>query len=1113
MIDLTSSISYDFMDGFHLIELEFSTGKYLLEYTNANLNEEFEQSYDPTLVMEGNVYATVPKFAWYVFPFANGSSPYYTLNADQERDVKYCRNNYYFQSQMLERPQTLIAYDTYFLGFDSGVLCMKGSSAFFRTAFKTYSSSYCLCDAMGNCYFSGLCRPWFVSQKQNPDQCFLSDLYLFAQGTFFGLGISAPLHDSNGKFIGAIASNVIPTYNPARGNSLSLGNYVKNLHFQGVGKANYLIADNQPIWNSSWNMTAYVNYLQVVEDSTMNTTIKNFGIHYEFPERSTKIAYFDWNHTKYAMMMQNFSVQIIDYKSPKKIQKDYTLGVMFESSIIEQKIAATQKKFFRTFIVLFIAPFLFMVTLFLICEVIYLTIFTRRIFSTINDLFEKIDMLSKQHSKLNRKKMLGPNKSKATNESLKTQEIDQTMMVNNLDATFLNISMNTRNQIIQNEVETKKVDVLQDYQGKESCIEVTKLYRAANKLIKTLSLAKTSILQGNDNTALLSYNEVAHLFAERHQSQQEDLKSKKAKAKNQWQYQPAGDQSIEVTEENIAKPLTVKELGLSSNLAICYNNIACIHAKKRNFMKQNLYFEEAIRIEELIVRANKLERNFTTAGENFKLAVKHFNYGYSLYRQYIFYIKEKKQHLFGYYYEQDSIQSRADENLKKSHKYFNVQLQQQRQGSTTQRREQLTFSSLAFGGQRSFRDVCIFIRMVRVEMKIYSHQTYSFIDVQNSIQKLHFELFSYLQSDEYEDGSKQDYGQCQKNKHKGLWLFKADTLLQKMLFLVGLYYEQRGRDMIDGRSEISSLLSSHYYLLSFSSNLVSHIELNLMRKSLKKLNNFFDYSSMALQFKCKVIRLLSKFYVTRRAVQVIMELCNDDPTVHETMLNFVKATIFDKLRDNDHFGLMTMRSGKQPFSALKLEQKFKNLKVKQKVLRELNFTFRNSSDNNADKVSSNTGLQQALKSSFHQMMSQCPSEIHQRGSQSFISPQKWVVAIVGPQQQKLKGMQNYLKSNPSASEINLIIIGVSVRDSKLCKQYRRLCHMTPEGQFVNLNFCEQEEEVGQIFAKIGDESTMIIDKGIDNELSSKRALECVEAALSLYESIRHPFITEHIDFN
>lgn len=46
-------------------------------------------------------------------------------------------------------------------------------------------------------------------------------------------------------------------------------------------------------------------------------------------------------------------------------------------------------------------------------------------------------------------------------------------------------------------------------------MEVTKLYRAANKLIKTLSLARTSVLQGNDNAALLNYNEVANLFFER----------------------------------------------------------------------------------------------------------------------------------------------------------------------------------------------------------------------------------------------------------------------------------------------------------------------------------------------------------------------------------------------------------------------------------------------------------------------------------------------------------------------------------------------------------------------------------------------------------------------
>ncbi|TNV85868.1 hypothetical protein FGO68_gene4533 [Halteria grandinella] len=638
------------------------------------------------------------------------------------------------------------------------------------------------------------------------------------------------------------------------------------------------------------------------------------------------------------MMMQNFSVQIVDYKTPMKQSKEYTMGVMFESSIIEQKIATTQKKFFKTFIVLFMAPFLFMVTVFLICEIIYLAIFTRRIFSTINDLYDKIDMLSKQHSKLHKNKTLGPNKSKATNESLKSQELDLDMIVNNLDATFLNISMNTRNLIIQSEVETKKVDVLQDYQGNESCMEVTKLYRAANKLIKTLSLAKTSILQGNDNTALLSYNEVAHLFEERSYNHLVASIPQKADNKNQWRYYPAG-QLIEMGEEN----LNLKELGLSSNLAICYNNIACIHAKKRNFIKQNLYFEEAIRIEELIVRANKLDRNFTTAEENFRLAVKHFNYGYSLYRQYMYLIKTQKMAHTKKQNEQGSIQKRADDNLKKSRKYFNVQLQQMRKENTTQKGDQLSLSTLpSIVGKRSFRDVGIFIRMLQVEMKIYSKKTYPFIDVESSIQKLQFELFSYLQSEEYEDGSKQDQGK--KNKHKGLWLFKADTLLQKMLFLVGLYYEQRGREMIAERNEMSRLLCSQYYLLSISSNIVAHIELAQMKQSLKKLKNFFEYSSMSLQSKFKVLRLLQKFQVRNRAVQVIMELCNGDPTVHETLLSFVKTTIFDKLRDKDHFGLMTMRSGKQPYALLKLEEKFKNLKIKQKVLRELNLTFRSSPD-------------------------------------------------------------------------------------------------------------------------------------------------------------------------
>ena len=58
-------------------------------------------------------------------------------------------------------------------------------------------------------------------------------------------------------------------------------------------------------------------------------------------------------------------------------------------------------------------------------------------------------------------------------------------------------SVSTREGSIQgreHDVRNMSIDVLQDYQARESCSEITKLYRAANKLIKTLSLARTSMI-------------------------------------------------------------------------------------------------------------------------------------------------------------------------------------------------------------------------------------------------------------------------------------------------------------------------------------------------------------------------------------------------------------------------------------------------------------------------------------------------------------------------------------------------------------------------------------------------------------------------------------------
>jgi hypothetical protein len=67
---------------------------------------------------------------------------------------------------------------------------------------------------------------------------------------------------------------------------------------------------------------------------------------------------------------------------------------MFESYLIDEKIEAIQQKFFDIYLTLFVLPFLGIVCFFLVGEVIFIVWFTRKIFRTINGLYDKIEMLN-----------------------------------------------------------------------------------------------------------------------------------------------------------------------------------------------------------------------------------------------------------------------------------------------------------------------------------------------------------------------------------------------------------------------------------------------------------------------------------------------------------------------------------------------------------------------------------------------------------------------------------------------------------------------------------------------------------------------------------------------
>lgn len=110
------------------------------------------------------------------------------------------------------------------------------------------------------------------------------------------------------------------------------------------------------------------------------------------------------------------------------------------------------------------------------------------------------------------------------------------------------------------------------------------------------------MLTGDDNRAILCYNEVASIFFDKKNKHFADHK-----------------------QDN-------------KNIAICYNNIACIYAKQREFEKRDLYFEKAIQIamESLKNRFSQNHNNETIESLRFKLACRFYNQGYALYAQYFY---------------------------------------------------------------------------------------------------------------------------------------------------------------------------------------------------------------------------------------------------------------------------------------------------------------------------------------------------------------------------------------------------------------------------------------------------------------------------------------------
>ncbi|TNV85771.1 hypothetical protein FGO68_gene8794 [Halteria grandinella] len=232
--------------------------KYMIEETLRNLNEDFKLEFPKVggrQVMEMYTKATpirqreFDKFDWYIYPFKNGTSEFYTTTAQQMKEIEYCFYMHYLAKVFTNLSPLLASKDIQHLSFKYGVFCHAPAKneLLFHNISPKKTASECYCDVMGNCYYSPLCRGFFISATANPNMTVQADLTIVASKDRIAMAVCAPLVDPRSEskgFIGTQCGNINPTYAFDRPNQ---GNLVMDLYFYNQNNTNYVIADNQDI--------------------------------------------------------------------------------------------------------------------------------------------------------------------------------------------------------------------------------------------------------------------------------------------------------------------------------------------------------------------------------------------------------------------------------------------------------------------------------------------------------------------------------------------------------------------------------------------------------------------------------------------------------------------------------------------------------------------------------------------------------------------------------------------------------------------------------------------------------------------------------------------------
>lgn len=113
------------------------------------------------------------KYDWYIWPYPNGTNSFYTTDQREEADLDQCLYSSLFRMPTMASNYALGHKEWSYVAFETGVICEDLSTyAVFESINADHSRQSdinCLCDELGNCYYSHTCRDWYHQQMNNLD--------------------------------------------------------------------------------------------------------------------------------------------------------------------------------------------------------------------------------------------------------------------------------------------------------------------------------------------------------------------------------------------------------------------------------------------------------------------------------------------------------------------------------------------------------------------------------------------------------------------------------------------------------------------------------------------------------------------------------------------------------------------------------------------------------------------------------------------------------------------------------------------------------------------------------------------------------------------------------